>query len=164
MSSQKKHTTPALTEQEATKLINEEWEEQVSKRLPAETQEQAFRLGAFMRSREIQSVSDLLRALLAYVLCVHSFRQLGGPHRLGQHLRCCLAQATATSTRMVDVVVGSFACRTTKYAAGSLSGSHWGPSLAHIFIPIKETRGRPRVSHLPNRSPIIPPDPKVAVI
>jgi len=77
MSSQKKHTTPALTEQEATKLINEEWEEQVSKRLPAETQEQAFRLGAFMRSREIQSVSDLLRALLAYVLCVHSFRQLG---------------------------------------------------------------------------------------
>jgi hypothetical protein len=76
MSSQKKYTAPEITEQ-ATKLIDQEWEEQVLKRLPAETEEQAFLLGAFVRCREIKSVGDLLRALLAYVLCVSSFRQLG---------------------------------------------------------------------------------------
>ena len=76
MSSQKKYTAPEVTEQ-ATKLIDQEWEEQVLKRLPAETEEQAFKLGAFVRCREIKSVGDLLRALLAYVLCVSSFRQLG---------------------------------------------------------------------------------------
>jgi len=76
MSCQKKYTAPEVTEQ-ATKLIDQEWEEQVLKRLPAETEEQAFRLRAFVRCREIKSVGDLLRGLLAYVLCVHSFRQLG---------------------------------------------------------------------------------------
>jgi len=76
MSCQKKYTVPEVTDQ-ATKLIDEEWEEQVLKRLPAETEEQAFRLRAFVRYREVKSVGDLLRALLAYVLSVHSFRQLG---------------------------------------------------------------------------------------
>jgi len=64
MSSQKKYTAPEVREQ-ASKLIDQEWEEQ------------AFLLGAFVRCREIKSVGDLLRALLAYVLCVSSFRQLG---------------------------------------------------------------------------------------
>jgi hypothetical protein len=71
-----KYSAPEVTEQ-ATKLIDQEWEEQVLKQLPAETEEQAFRLKAFVRCREIKSVGDLLRGLLAYVLCVHSFRQLG---------------------------------------------------------------------------------------
>jgi len=76
MSCQNKYTAPQVTEQ-ATKLIDTEWEEQVLTKLPAETEEQAFRLRAFVRSREITSVGDLLRALLAYVLCMSSFRQLG---------------------------------------------------------------------------------------
>jgi hypothetical protein len=76
MSCQKQYTAPEVTEQ-ASKLIDKEWEEQVLTRLPAETEEQAFRLRAFVRCREIKSVGDLLRALLAYVLCVSSFRQLG---------------------------------------------------------------------------------------
>jgi hypothetical protein len=76
MSSQKKYTAPQVMEQ-ASQLIDQEWEEQVLTRLPAETEEQAFLLGAFVRCREIKSVGDLLRALLAYVLCVSSFRQLG---------------------------------------------------------------------------------------
>jgi hypothetical protein len=76
MSCQKKYTVPQGTEQ-ASKLVDEQWEEQVLKRLPAETQEQAFRLRAFVREREVKSVGDLLRGLLAYVLCVQSFRQLG---------------------------------------------------------------------------------------
>jgi hypothetical protein len=36
MSCQQKYTAPEVTEQ-ATKLIDQEWEEQVLKRLPAET-------------------------------------------------------------------------------------------------------------------------------
>jgi hypothetical protein len=76
MSCQKKYTVPQGTEQ-ATKLIDKEWEDQVLTKLPAETEEQAFLLGALRRCREIKSAGDLLRALLAYVLCVSSFRQLG---------------------------------------------------------------------------------------
>jgi len=76
MPSQNKYTAPQVREQ-AIKLIDKEWEEEVLTRLPAGTEEQAFRLGAFVRCREIKSVGDLLRALLAYVLCVSSFRQLG---------------------------------------------------------------------------------------
>jgi hypothetical protein len=45
--------------------------------LPADYQQQAQALGAFVRQREIKGVADLLRALLAYVLCAPSFRQLG---------------------------------------------------------------------------------------
>src|SRR5436190_18845889 len=71
-----KYSAPEVTEQ-ASKLIDQEWVEQVLKQLPAETEEQAFLLGAFVRCREIKSAGDLLRALLAYVLCVSSFRQLG---------------------------------------------------------------------------------------
>lgn len=76
MSRQKKYTAPEGSDQ-AAKLIDEEWEEQVLRRLPAETEEQAFRLRAFVREREVKRVGDLLRALLAYVLCVSSFRHLG---------------------------------------------------------------------------------------
>ena len=76
MSRQKKDTAPEVTEQ-AAKLIDQEWEEQVVKQLPRDAEEQAFRLKAFVRCREIKSVGDLLRGLLAYVLCVSSFQQLG---------------------------------------------------------------------------------------
>jgi hypothetical protein len=67
-----KYSAPEVTEQ-GIKLIDQEWEKQVLTRLPAGTEEQAFKLGAFVRCREIKSVGDLLRGLLAYVLCVHSF-------------------------------------------------------------------------------------------
>lgn len=76
MSCQKKYSVPEVMEQ-ASKLIDKEWDEQVRTQLPRDAEEQAFRLRAFVRCREIESVGDLLRGLLAYVLCVHSFRQLG---------------------------------------------------------------------------------------
>src|SRR5947207_14954688 len=76
MSCQKKYTVPQRMEQ-ATKLIDKEWEDQVLTKLPRDAEKQAFLLGAFVRCREIKSAGDLLRALLAYVLCVSSFRQLG---------------------------------------------------------------------------------------
>ena len=76
MSCQKKYSVPEVMEQ-ASKLIDKEWEEQVLTRLPRDAEEQAFRLRAFVRCREIESVGDLLRGLLAYVLCMQSFRQMG---------------------------------------------------------------------------------------
>jgi hypothetical protein len=56
---------------------SQDWEQEVLPRLPAGWQEQAERLGAFCRKREIRSAAELLRGLLAYVLCVGSLRQLG---------------------------------------------------------------------------------------
>lgn len=76
MSCQKKYTVPQGIEQ-ATKLIDKEWEDQVLTKLPRDAEKQAFLLGACVRCREIKSAGDLLRALLAYVLCVSSFRHLG---------------------------------------------------------------------------------------
>ena len=113
MSRQKKSTVSEVTDQ-ATKLIDEEWEDQVLKQLPRDAEEQAFRLGAFVRCREIQSVGDLLRALLAYVVCVSSCATVG---LLGcvawssQHFRYGLAQAVQSSQAVAALAVGSTSLR-----------------------------------------------------
>jgi len=54
----------------------DDWEKEVVPRLPAYLEEQAKKLKAFERSREISSATDLLRGLLAYVYTAHSFQQL----------------------------------------------------------------------------------------
>src|SRR5436309_1419767 len=76
MPQQQQHTLPALDEQ-LQASINQGWEHEVLPQLPVDYEVQAQRLGAFVRQRQIKRVSDLLRALLAYVLCAPSFRQLG---------------------------------------------------------------------------------------
>src|SRR5213078_1906285 len=43
---------------------------------PAQLEEQAKKLKAFERCREISSATDLLRGLLAYVYTAHSFQHL----------------------------------------------------------------------------------------
>src|SRR2546421_7580866 len=73
---QQQHTLPALDEQLQV-VINQGWEHEVLPQLPADYEQQAQCLGAFVRQRQIKRVADLLRALLAYVLCAPSFRQLG---------------------------------------------------------------------------------------
>jgi hypothetical protein len=55
----------------------ESWKQEVLPRLPHGWQEQARRLKAFSRARQIRCAADLLRGILAYVLCVRSFRHLG---------------------------------------------------------------------------------------
>src|SRR5436305_15263230 len=45
--------------------------------LPADYEQQARSRGAFVRVRGLASVADLLRGLLAVVLCVSSLRQIG---------------------------------------------------------------------------------------
>lgn len=58
-------------------LIREGWEQEVVSQLPADYEQQARLTGAFVRARGLTCVADLLRGLLAYVLCAPSFRQLG---------------------------------------------------------------------------------------
>jgi hypothetical protein len=75
MSRQPHHTTPPLPEQLA-QLLEHDWQA-VVEQLPSDYESQAEQLGALVRKREVRRASDLLRALLAYVLCAPSFRQLG---------------------------------------------------------------------------------------
>lgn len=58
-------------------LIQEGWEQEVLAQLPADYEQHARASGAFVRARGLTCVGDLLRGLLAYVLCAPSFRHLG---------------------------------------------------------------------------------------
>jgi hypothetical protein len=58
-------------------LIQQGWEQEVLSQLPASAFHQARTMGAFVRARGVGSAADLLRGLLAYVLCACSLRQLG---------------------------------------------------------------------------------------
>lgn len=71
------HDTMSPTSLQVERLCQEEWDNQIIPHLPAGWQESAHQLGAHVRNREIRSASDLLRGLLAYTLCVTSFRHLG---------------------------------------------------------------------------------------
>ena len=76
MSAPAHHMPLADTSQVAT-FLDDLWATEVVPSLPGELCLKAHALGAFQRLRGIASPTDLLRALLAYVLCVHSFRALG---------------------------------------------------------------------------------------
>ena len=69
-------TLPPLSEQLRV-VIQEGWEQEVLSQLPAEAEQQARATGAFVRTRGLRCAADLLRGLLAYVVCASSLRQLG---------------------------------------------------------------------------------------
>jgi len=70
-----KHTT-IVEENVQGNGKQDDWEKEVVPRLPAYLEEQAKKLKAFERSREISSATNLLRGLLAYVYTAYSFEQL----------------------------------------------------------------------------------------
>lgn len=76
MPQQTHDTLPPLSSQ-LQALIQEGWEQEVLCQLPADYEQQARTTRAFMRAKGLKSVADLLRGLLAYVLCAPSFRHLG---------------------------------------------------------------------------------------
>lgn len=70
------HTLPELPSQLHT-LIQQDWEQEIVCQLPPDYEQQAHQMGAFVRKRGVRRASDVLRGLLAYVLCVSSVRELG---------------------------------------------------------------------------------------
>ena len=69
-------SVPALEEQ-VRRFIQADWQREVLSQLPTDYEHQARRSGAFVRVRKLGGVGDLLRGLLAFVLCVRSLRELG---------------------------------------------------------------------------------------
>ena len=70
------HTDPPAAAQLAP-LLHDQWATEVVPRLPADLEPHARLLKAFQRKRGVACAADLLRALLAYVLCARAFRQMG---------------------------------------------------------------------------------------
>lgn len=75
MPDQKHHTIAEENVQENGS--QDDWTKEVVPRLPIQLEEQARKLKAIEREREISRASDLLRGLLAYVYVAHSFAHLG---------------------------------------------------------------------------------------
>ncbi|MCA1598114.1 MAG: transposase [Chloroflexi bacterium] len=71
------HPTAPLAAAQLPSLVADTWTTEVVPRLPADLEAQARALKAFQRKRGVAQATDLLRALLAYVLCAPSFRRLG---------------------------------------------------------------------------------------
>lgn len=68
------HTT--IEESSQAMGSQDDWTKEVVPRLPEKLEEQAKVLKALERNREMNSASNLLRGLLAYVYTAHSFAHL----------------------------------------------------------------------------------------
>jgi hypothetical protein len=74
---QPEHDTVSPLSAQLQALIQEGWEQEVLSQLPIDYEQQARTMGAFVRARGLTCVGNLIRGLLAYVLCAPSLRQLG---------------------------------------------------------------------------------------
>ena len=92
------HHTQSAPAPQGTDLVGDAWATEIVPRLPANLDAQAHTLKAFQRIRGVACPTDLLRAILAYVLeaaFVSAAGCLGRPARAGRYLRHRLAQAAA---------------------------------------------------------------------
>jgi len=71
------HHTQSTPAPQATDVVGDAWATEIVPRLPLTLDQQAHALKAFQRIRGVACPTDLLRALLAYVLDATSFRLLG---------------------------------------------------------------------------------------
>ena len=71
------HHTQSAPAPQATDVVGDSWAREIVPRLPADLDAQAQTLKAFQRIRGLACPTDLLRAILAYVLEATSFRLLG---------------------------------------------------------------------------------------
>jgi hypothetical protein len=71
------HHTESAAAPQLPQLVGDAWTTDVVPRLPADLDQKARTLQAFVRPRALACPTDLLRGLLAYVLEAHSFRLLG---------------------------------------------------------------------------------------
>jgi hypothetical protein len=74
---QSDHDSLPVLDEQVRRLIEGDWQQEVLWQLPGDYEQQARLLGAFRRARTLRSAADLLRGLLAFVLCVRSLRELG---------------------------------------------------------------------------------------
>ena len=102
------HDTPASAEEQHCRWLDSQWEQEVVAQVPPDLEEQASKYHAWRRKRAIKSPTDLLRALLAYVLCATSGRapgSVGRAHWPGRYVRESLAQASAAGQCLAVVAV-----------------------------------------------------------
>ncbi len=71
------HHTTRSSPRQSSRITSDLWSSDIVPRLPAELDMQAHALHALQRHRAFACASDLLRALLAYVLAPYSFATLG---------------------------------------------------------------------------------------
>jgi hypothetical protein len=77
---------------------DEDWNELVANRLPANVEMKAIELKAWSRQREVRSIRDVLRALLVLAALGFSCRtagDVGNAQRDRPYVRACMAQADA---------------------------------------------------------------------
>ena len=71
------HHTQSTPAPQATDVVGDAWATEIVPRLPLTLDQQAHALKAFQRIRGVACPTDLLRAILAYVIDATSFRLLG---------------------------------------------------------------------------------------